>query len=269
MSGKGRLTNKMIDTFQTYYGHAIRSNKGNAEGMKTAIMAILYHYSSTTEEPRHQFCPAGPNSWCKWKNDQLLSEGEPTYRPLKMPISDALFNILKDVFEKLSDLNLLKGAEKCLTQNQNESLHHVIWTYLPKGEYHSPQEIKFGTALAVGHFNDGQEVFNTDLALARGLEVGDGSRISWKSQDTKRLYFAEYHASQRGKARRKEIKKLEVKQKDMLQYADTSYSKDSYYGDTRPPTAPPTAKSTTTRRCAKCKKPMKGHKRGVCDNNAE
>ena len=39
----------------------------------------------------------------EWKNDQLLSKGEPTYRPLKMPISDALFNILKGVFEKLSD----------------------------------------------------------------------------------------------------------------------------------------------------------------------
>ncbi|XP_076082651.1 uncharacterized protein LOC143053758 [Mytilus galloprovincialis] len=39
--------------------------------------------------------------------------------------------ILKPVFEKLSDEKLLTGAEKCLTQNQNESLHPVIWSYLP------------------------------------------------------------------------------------------------------------------------------------------
>ena len=255
-----------MDTFQTYYGQAIRSNKGDPEAMKTAIMAILYHYSSTIEEPKHQYCPKGPNSWCKWQNDLLTPEGERTYRPLKAPISDALFNILKEVFEKLSDVNLLKGAENCLTQNQNESLHHVIWTYLPKGEYHSPTEIKLGTALAVGHFNDGQEAFNSKLTVARGLSVGQGSKFSWKKQDQKRLYFAEYHASQRGKLRRKEIKKLEVQQKDMLQYADTSYSKDMYYGGAGVTTNKSTS-NKTTRRCAKCKQPMKGHKRGVCGNN--
>ena len=48
VAGAGRLTNQMIKKLQTYYGFAIRQNKGNLAGMKEAINAIKHHI---IEEP--------------------------------------------------------------------------------------------------------------------------------------------------------------------------------------------------------------------------
>ena len=41
LGGKGKLTEAIIDRLQNYYGIAIRSNKGDIAGMKTAIYASL------------------------------------------------------------------------------------------------------------------------------------------------------------------------------------------------------------------------------------
>lgn len=151
---------------------AIRKNKGDALAMQKNVMAILFHYASTRDEPQHHFCPVGETSWCKWQADK--ASGTNNYRLLKNPLSSALVEVLKPVFEKLSSLQLLQGAEKCLIKNQNESLHHVIWSYLPKGEYYSPSETELGTALAIGHFNDGTYSFNSKLHQSE----------NWKCQQT-------------------------------------------------------------------------------------
>ena len=46
IAGAARLTDKMIDTLQNYYGFAIRQNAGNLTGMSKAVKAILAHLSS-------------------------------------------------------------------------------------------------------------------------------------------------------------------------------------------------------------------------------
>ena len=43
VGGKGRLTDKMIDKMQNYYGKATRENKGNLKGMQKSISAIQNH----------------------------------------------------------------------------------------------------------------------------------------------------------------------------------------------------------------------------------
>ena len=43
IGGRGRLTDAVIDTFQNYYGSAIRTNLGNKEEMKSAVWAIYFH----------------------------------------------------------------------------------------------------------------------------------------------------------------------------------------------------------------------------------
>lgn len=53
----------------------------------------------------------GETSWCKWQADK--ASGTNNYRPLKNPLSSALVEVLKPVFEKLSSLQLLQGAKKC------------------------------------------------------------------------------------------------------------------------------------------------------------
>ncbi|KYN32611.1 hypothetical protein ALC56_13092, partial [Trachymyrmex septentrionalis] len=48
-------------------GLAIRRNVNSIENMKKVIMAIYYHMCSTNENPRHEDCPPGTDSWCKWQ----------------------------------------------------------------------------------------------------------------------------------------------------------------------------------------------------------
>ena len=44
--GKGRMTDKVINTLQNCYGMSIRQNKRNLYGMKKAITLILIHHCS-------------------------------------------------------------------------------------------------------------------------------------------------------------------------------------------------------------------------------
>ena len=56
ISGKGRLTDKIINKMQNYYGMAIRQNPGQLHEMKKGIGAVLWHCSDIQDlEVRHQF----------------------------------------------------------------------------------------------------------------------------------------------------------------------------------------------------------------------
>lgn len=79
IGGRNRLTDNLIDTFQRYYGKALRQNKGDLPGMEKAVKAIWNHYASTEETPLHDYCPEGPDSWCKWQCDQ--ANGTNTFIP--------------------------------------------------------------------------------------------------------------------------------------------------------------------------------------------
>ena len=58
ISGKGRLTDKAINTLQNYYGMAIRQNTNDLHSMKKAVGAVLYHCRYIPNENiQHQFCP--------------------------------------------------------------------------------------------------------------------------------------------------------------------------------------------------------------------
>ena len=49
LSGKGKLTNAMIDRLQNYYGIAIRQNKKNLKKMQAAVRATLFHVAPSKE----------------------------------------------------------------------------------------------------------------------------------------------------------------------------------------------------------------------------
>jgi len=57
LSGKGKLTSKLIDKLTVYYGLAIRRNCDSVQKMNDAILATYFHYSSTDENPQHEKCP--------------------------------------------------------------------------------------------------------------------------------------------------------------------------------------------------------------------
>ena len=67
LGGKGKLTAKLIDKLTVYYSSAIRRNHDSVEKMNNAIWATYYHYCSTDENPQHDKCPSGEDSWCEWQ----------------------------------------------------------------------------------------------------------------------------------------------------------------------------------------------------------
>ena len=65
-SGKGKFTEKVINSLQNFYGIAIRQNSGDLYEMIKAVGAILWHCTNMKDiEVRHQFCqkknPVGVN----------------------------------------------------------------------------------------------------------------------------------------------------------------------------------------------------------------
>ena len=73
IGGRGRLTDKTIDSLQVYYGKAIRENTNDIGAMENAIMAIWHHTQATDDNPDHELCPPGEHSWCgiKLKEPQI------------------------------------------------------------------------------------------------------------------------------------------------------------------------------------------------------
>ena len=67
IGGRGRLTDKTIDSLQVYYGKAIRENTHDITETKKAVMAIWHHKKSTDYEPDHDLCPPGEKSWFGYK----------------------------------------------------------------------------------------------------------------------------------------------------------------------------------------------------------
>ena len=112
---------KCNDRIQTYYGYAIRSNKGHQEEITKALWAIYYHmihgppYETLTGQ--HLYCPEGSESWCKYKKD--LWFGTNTYTR-KRCLPFIFRGELKPIFKRLSSNDLLTSCQKDLTQNQND-----------------------------------------------------------------------------------------------------------------------------------------------------
>ena len=155
IGGSGRLTNVRIDAMQNFYGKAIRDHKGDAAAMSKATHAILKHYSSTPENPRHEDCPQGASSWCSFNRDSAT--GESTHEPIKDPLPPAIIKVVQPIFDRLGSEQFLAGCENCLDQNNNESLHHVIWGMSPKEQFTSQEEASLAVSLGVLLFNNGMK----------------------------------------------------------------------------------------------------------------
>ncbi|GFV53845.1 uncharacterized protein TNCV_4208961 [Trichonephila clavipes] len=129
LGGKGKLTDKFIDTLQNYFGIAIRSNVGNLSNMQTAVIAAFFHCCSTDKKPMHGQCPSGSDTWCKYQ--KAKQEGK-LYKHRTAGLPNAILNTVKTTYMDLCDQSLL---EKCLhgkTQNANESFNGVLWSIIPK-----------------------------------------------------------------------------------------------------------------------------------------
>ena len=261
LGGRGRLTMQAVDSFQVYYGIALRLNKGDPAAMGRATYAILYHYASTREKPQHQFCPDGEDSWCKFKQD--IATGQETYRPYKYPLPEAVFSVVISKIESLAAPNLLETVRNCRTQNPNESIHSLLWALVPKAKHHSVSAYRLATALVCGHWNKGQLAFNSGIYSRLDIPVSPATRRLWDKMDTRRVYMAEKRTSEKYKKRRKDLHLLQSKKMDRHQYDEGGKSYEA--GEFLIPTCTQPKQARAMPKCKKCGLPRKGHIRGVCD----
>lgn len=118
------LTNKLMKELSTYYGLAILRHKDSVKDMRDAIWAAYYHKISTDAEPQHTNCPAGADSWCKYRQ----SEATNSLTDYKHPaLSEEAKEILKPIYEDLTHDDLLERCLGGLTQNNNESFNSCVW----------------------------------------------------------------------------------------------------------------------------------------------
>ena len=206
LGGKGKLTDAMIDKLQNYYGIAIRSNVGNVEEMKKAVLASFFHSASSESRPLHQYCPVGPDSWCGFKKDKTSYKHGPG---LPQPVIAQV----KPIYQRLSNDALL---EKCLhgkTQNQNESFNGLVWQRVPKEVFVAKDTIEFGLYDAIAHFNYGAQTV-MELYTALGISPGKYTEIGCETMDRERLYKAAYKEKESNKKRRKVLRGQKKKKED-------------------------------------------------------
>ena len=111
---KNRLTKVNIKKLQVNYGKAIKSNvapdvkttkdhKDAVDKMKKAVMASLYHSMMLKDNKvRHQFCPSGDTSWCKFRRLGNMENAPHHLEPVFLDILEPLYTSRLASFELLS-----------------------------------------------------------------------------------------------------------------------------------------------------------------------
>ncbi|XP_075550913.1 uncharacterized protein LOC142584651 [Dermacentor variabilis] len=200
LSGKGRLTEKDIDSLQVYYGKAIRGNTDSLDNMRRAVWAIYFHKLSTDTKSHHGLCPKGPFSWCGY-NRSLVEGSLETYSH-KSYLPEAVMDVIKPVFKALSDPGLLSKRLYGRTQNTNESLNQLIWCRCAKTTFVSADTLRTAANDAVAYYNDGN---SARKAVLEGLGIVPGvfCDVALDRMDKERVDRAELYDSAESKETRR------------------------------------------------------------------
>ena len=235
VNGVGRLTDKIIDRIQTYYGYAIRNNQGNDEKIVKAIWAIFYHSilgpSYESLDAQHSYCPDGEDSWCKYKKDLL--HGTTTYDRKKC-LPFVFRGELKPIFEWLSSRDLLNSCKQGLTQSQNESLNNVLWTNCSKRVFIGKERFTIAVCEAITAFNDGARSTKT-LFKKLKLACGQNTSKALNVRNNIHLRNSRYKVSEKYQKQRQKLRANKGND-------DTSHMPGAFSSNVTPDNLPPKAK---------------------------
>ena len=205
VGGAGRLTDKVIDRIQNYYGNAIKENSGNLNGMKDSINAIKCHMIENmglSLEKQHRYCPKGKNSWCKfWADKQNQTN---TYDNSKR-LPEVFLEELGPIFERLSDEKLLKRCLSGLTQNQNESVNAQVWSRCSKTTFVGVRKVRIAVCETIAVFNTGAANKAVIMDLC-GVDPGQNMLKALREQDSRRIKSAGQKVSSKYRQQRKRLR---------------------------------------------------------------
>lgn len=201
IGGRGKLTSKLIDELTVYYGLAIRrSINTSVETMQNAIWAIYYHKISTDEKPQHNKCLSGEDTWRSYQ--KAKASGTLDSYKHKNPIPVVVQKVIKPVYDRLTDTDLLERCLEGYTQNNNESLNAVIWSMAPKVHYSGAKIVEITSYIAASIFNDGYTSVLKMMQLLN-LEIGQTALQFSENLDSQRISIANIRAQQETKEARK------------------------------------------------------------------
>uniref|UniRef100_A0A6P7GQQ4 Uncharacterized protein LOC114345625 n=1 Tax=Diabrotica virgifera virgifera TaxID=50390 RepID=A0A6P7GQQ4_DIAVI len=191
--GEGKLTDKLIGELTKFCGLAIRRHPNSINDMKKEIWATFYHKISTDDEPQHQNCPAGESSWCKWRRAEFLGVSAQFVHD-KYPLSEKVQEVIKPIYEDLSRDDLLIRCLGAETQNNNESLNSLIWTFAPKHLHSGAKIVEIATFIAVIIFNECFESILKTMEVL-GLSIGLNAQAYVHQRDSSRIDRSERRLS--------------------------------------------------------------------------
>ena len=183
MGGKHKLDN-VIDHLQIYFSVSLKRKVGtDASTMRNEILSTFYHCTSTDEEPHHELCAKGPQSWCTFNRKQALGEKIPSHKEMKIyfHLTKRQLAKVKGIYDRLTTDEMMERCMKGMTQNRNESLHSRVWKICPKHKNVSKLFVDFASATAVMHYNVGYEMSN--LCDIFGMESPSGLVRYLKKKD--------------------------------------------------------------------------------------
>ena len=201
LSGRGKLTEKCINSMQNCDGLAIRSNVGNLYTMKKAVYAILFHFTDLPDANiRHQFSPHTKDSWCKYWD---LHKKD--YKP-KSCIPEWIKGLIYPIIKNLQSDELLSKCLHGATQNANEALNALIWSRVPKRTFVGKSTLEMGTYSAVLCYNDGAKGVLDVLSQFELHGICTEKSASLRNQD--RVNRMMRKSSDYGKQRRKKLRTI-------------------------------------------------------------
>ncbi|GFY00626.1 uncharacterized protein LOC101238613 [Trichonephila clavipes] len=120
---KNKLTDKLIDRIQNYYGIAIRSNVGNLQKMMSSVIAAFFSLCIWKNNSLHGQCPEGSESWCRYQ--RAKAAGSPL-KEIEQGLPNKIINQIKPTYLKLCNETLLK---KNVFMVRHRSAMKVITTF--------------------------------------------------------------------------------------------------------------------------------------------
>ena len=93
--------------------------------------------------------------------------------------------LLKPVFERLSNESLLSHCLPGFSQNNNESINSLVWARAPKHKYYGPIKVEMAVIGAVLQFNEGasgKHLVMAKAGISWGEQMPRGSHLSSKKE---------------------------------------------------------------------------------------
>ena len=110
------------------------------------------------------------------------------------PLSPDVAKHVKDVYTRLSHVDLLNRCAMGRTQNANESLHSVVWSKCQKTSFVGLERVLSATCSAVSEFNAGVETTMRNLCDVMEVPAGGHLLASAEKADHRRLGQAKRQA---------------------------------------------------------------------------